>query len=282
MKVKYRISILALCLLPGVSSAGILDTALRFWSFDNTLVDSVAGIGATTRSWTSGYAEDRNGNAAGALNLGGDLDAVLVNSATDLLPLANYSISLWFNMNAHNSAGGRSQLFDTRDGSNIERDSLASFIDNTANLNSNDGSNPQDGWLGTFSAQRIPLTEANNQTWHHLLFSTTSTTQSIYYNGQIDPVSFVNYGSGSPLNPAILNTGIVFGDKGNDLGTGFNFNGSLDDIALFDRALDGSDAASLFSAPASASVSAPSTLLLMLSAAGLWRVKRRRVSTPLA
>ncbi|CAN0402139.1 unnamed protein product, partial [Ectocarpus sp. 13 AM-2016] len=245
MRVKHAASVLALCLLPGVSSAGILDSAIRFWSFDGTLVDSVANTGATSQNWTSGYAVDRDGNAGGALDLGGNLDAIIVNSSSLLSSVTNYSLSIWFQMNTHNLSLGRGHLFDTKGTGNSDRDSLVGFIDNTDAGNVSEA-NPEDGWLGTFSDQGLFLNEANNQAWQHLLFAITPSSQDIFFNGGL--LSSVNYGSNS-LNPTNLESGLVFGDKSNKIGElGFNFNGSLDDIALFDRTLSASDAAALYAA----------------------------------
>lgn len=270
MNVKSTAAILALSMLPGVSHAGLLDSALRFWSFDGTLSDSVANIGATGRNWTSGFSTDRDGNLGGALDLTGNLDAIVVDPSA--LNPDEYSLSVWFSMTSHNLSGGRSQLFDTRGLDNVERASLIGFID--APPANDDQAN---GLLGTFrgDAQGIELSGANNQSWHHLLFTVSNTEQTIYYNGNTAPVSAVApYGSFSTND---WGSGLVFGDKGADIGNlGFNFNGSLDDIALWDRALSASDAAALFAAPASASgVPAPATFLLLLSGIGLLRARKR-------
>jgi hypothetical protein len=262
-------------MLPGVSSAGLLDSALRFWSFDGTLSDSVANIGATSRGgWDGGYSTDRDGNLGGALDLTGDLDAVIVDSSSDLATLSQYSLSLWFRMDSHNGPLGRSQIFDVRDAGGTETASIRGLIDNTATGGVISNLDPVNAWLFPYTVSdgsKISLESANNQTWHHLLFSVSDTQEITYFNGN-------EVASSSPFSgntPSNFNPGIAFGDRRGDLGGGFNFNGSLDDIALWDRALSASDAAALFAAPASASVPAPTTLLLLLSGIGLLRAGKR-------
>ena len=110
---KPALAALMVVFCPALASAGILDSALRFWSLDQTLTESRAGTGASAVSGPLSFTADRDGNAAGALDLGGSTDAVLVDNSHPIA-LVDFSISLWFRMHEHNPNGGRSTLFDTR------------------------------------------------------------------------------------------------------------------------------------------------------------------------
>ena len=95
----------------GAFASPITD-AKRFWTFDGTTSDSVTGLGGTAFGGAS-YGTDRDGNAGGALSLDGYDDKVVADQSNDLGNFTDFTLSFWFNMNAHNTAG-RTYFFDNR------------------------------------------------------------------------------------------------------------------------------------------------------------------------
>ena len=97
-----------------------------------------------------------------------------------------------------------------------------------------------------------------NQTsaWTHLLFVRTGATCNLYVNG-------VNYdGAKTNANAAHVNNFRVIGAGGD--GTTFNFNGFMDEVAVFTTALTSSDATAIYNGGAPASLTSYSPL-------GWWR-----------
>lgn len=262
-----------------IASAGILDSAVRFWSFDQTLTESRVGTGAAGSIGALPYVTDRDGNAGGALDLGGSTDAVVVDN-TDPIALSDFTISLWFRMDEHNPNGGRSTLFDTRRAGvsypfSAGNASVIGFLDNGVSESS--GPNPTDAWFGSFSGQDLLLDDANDGNWHNLLLTVDGTTgtQSLYFDGSVRDVRAANPGP----DPSVFALDMTFGDSGRFLNSpGFNFRGALDDVAIWGTALDATQVEQVYLAAASATpaiVSAPGPLLLM-SASLLFLGGRRR------
>ena len=277
---KPALAALMVVFCPALASAGILDSALRFWSLDQTLTESRAGTGASAVSGPLSFTADRDGNAAGALDLGGSTDAVLVDNSHPIA-LVDFSISLWFRMHEHNPNGGRSTLFDTRLAGasypfSAGNTSVIGFVDN--GITESSGPNPDDGWFGSFTGQDLLLDDVNDGNWHNVVLTVdaSSSTQSLFFNGSLIDARGANAGP----NPSIFGLDMTFGDSGRFLSSpGFNFRGALDDVAIWGAALDTREVQEVYLAAASATPSmlpAPGSLPLLSVALLLLTRHRQR------
>jgi len=70
--------------------------------------------------------------------------------------------------------------------------------------------------------------------WHHLAVTYSNGTLSIYVNGVLSPFNY----AGAPCGPVTQDIG--------DLFIGKHFTGRLDDIIIYDRALNGGEIGSLY------------------------------------
>ena len=255
--------IFVILILPNISNASLISTADRFWTFDETFNDSVTGLQGNAEGGAS-FGEDRDGNDNSALNLDGYNDRVWIDVSPDLTSVSDFTLSFWFKMNEHNSAG-RTYLFDTR-GPNSElplRNYLFIYTDGTVGVSD---SNIQ---VGNTSAASISLNDSN---WHHIAFSYSALAGAMFYfdsNLLATNTSWV---------ASDFSKGLVFGSAGSaDVGGNYWLNGLLDDAGLWTSALSAEEIEELFLAEASATfITEPGTLFTFaLSLIGLILINRK-------
>jgi len=179
-----------------------------------------------------------------------------------------FTVSAWFNLapDPDNGAGTRDFVFEAANNYDI------SFGTNTV-----DGTTYA-SWVGqvaAFGATELPANE-----WHHVVHAFesdgTTTTLSVYINGDF-------IASGTATTTSVNFQGINFGTARTDQDRVFD--GLLDEVALWSRALSAAEAAELYNMGLSGTsllqaVPEPSTyaMLAALAGVGLFYHRRRRMS----
>jgi hypothetical protein len=212
--------------------ADIIDTAVRFWSFDGNYNDSVADIQGTSPGGAT-FGRDRDGNIRGALVLDGIDDSVFVETSNDLHNFTEFTLSIWFKINAHNPRG-RTYLFDTRAPDSTSNSFI--FIDKL-----------DDNKESLFAiSQTSEHNTLDNRRWQHLLYVNhiADNYGRTYLNGVL--VNETN-----DVGDKNFNGGLTFGSYGLASNTtNYCLNGQLDDIALWGNALSEEEITAVFNAPA--------------------------------
>lgn len=115
------------------------------------------------------------------------------------------------------------------------------------------------------SASNVPA-----DLWTMLTFTSDANNERfIYLNGQLNASGYSTNGYGQPLNKLLIGGAAVI-----EAPNQFYFDGSLDDVTIYDRPLSSTEVSELYQAQL---VPEPSTyaLLLMTGAGALWWARRR-------
>ena len=157
------------------------------------------------------------------LNFDGNDDYISLPAFSNPSSVTDYSISFWFYLNAHNSAG-RTYFYDFRgNGSVVDSTAPIFLIDNSGGL----------GILDAYTGIELKSSAVSVLTqWHHIVVTRTSGTTNIYLDGIL--VKSGNAGTGGNLgvekrlgNYAAQNTP----------GGNYWMNGLIDEVRVYNRAL---------------------------------------------
>ena len=207
-------------------------TGLKYyWTFENNSVtDSVGGIALTATGAPTYATAGRIGNAAAfASNVSGvstsqHLDGTMSN------PTGNMTVGVWFYPLSLPGNGALSAI--------TNMGSLRLLLAGTAS-----GGATMSGWFCDQTASwtginSTSLVQANS--WNHAALAYSTTGQSLYLNGVL---------VGSATLAGALNSGATFVTVGWDTVATRGFQGYVDELALYGRALSASEVASLSGAP---------------------------------
>ena len=228
-----------------------LDTTtglIGHWAFDTDGADSSASgyDGTLTGSATIDTSAGNQAVGSGALSLDGsdvqDDYLELSAYAATLGTLSEGTVSGWINT----SDAVRTQtLFGISDHSdNVVQFSLASFGVYQGHLFydvAEQGSYLQDSYTDAIVA---------DGNWHHVALTVDATGNSFYIDGVKVDSADINYGSGGPGSSTFFNSvtdvdTVQIGVTGERGGYAYDFNGLIDDVRIYDRALSTSDIAEL-------------------------------------
>ena len=235
------------------SLASPINDAVRFWGFDGDYTDSKNGA-TTTQIGGVTFGTDRDGNAGAALSLDGYNDAVRIDQSSDMGALGSFSLSMWFQLD---TSDNRSYLFDTRAPGSSGNDGALIFMD------------PNGGESTKLFGYAIPGSSLSttadifDMDWHlvSLVRDISTSSMQLYLDGAL-------VGSRTSINTGLtnMNDGLVIGSYGlASAGGAYWTDGSIDDVAIWDRALNASEVTQLYTQSASAtSVPAPSSIPLFL------------------
>lgn len=220
------ISELALTLaVTTVADAGLI----AHWSFDEpadatALTDSV-GANHSTSIGTA--VPGATGQIGGAWTFDGASNAITIDASTgDLTALANYTFSAW--VKSADNLGVILSISDNTQGS-----------EEVAFRVSDNGS--PDGRAGVLGrpnidgpgGEALSTTLVNDDMWRHVAFTSHATGWSIYVNGALE-----NSGN-SPTSPLAIGANAVhIGANEDSGGLQWGLSGLLDDVAVFDMAID--------------------------------------------
>ncbi len=214
------ISISASAQVPGYVPTNGLE---GFWPFNGNAND-VSGNNNNGFVSNAVLTADKSGIANSAYNFNGTNARIVTTNAPTLT--GNYSISAWFNTQSLASWG---TIVDCRpnaaSGIGIEHNSNLSFTTSTGSSYNNTMSN--------FSIQ--------TNTWLHVVVVYNGTHKLIYINGVLDKTQLYSNLILSTTQP------FIFGDRGiMPSGPGNYFNGTLDDIGIWNRSLTQSEVTALY------------------------------------
>jgi len=241
-------NILLIFLLIGVlvfnsSHASLVDGLVTYYSFDGNAND---GSGNGNNGIVNGatLTSDRFGNANSAYSLDGVND--FISASADILPTAERTTALWFKADTVSnhpvlfSYGGGdcgSSWFIGLNATNIINSYYLSSHCNVNDLIS-------------------PYSQDPVNAWFHLAISTGTNGTRMYVNG-VEVASNSNYITNTNVVGRDLSIGVATSPSGfapyTDVNVGY-FDGSIDDVRIYNRALSQSEISQLAAVPVPAAI----------------------------
>ena len=212
-----------------------LTDVAAYWSFDSSTNFNVPDVGGSTLTKGNGASYSANGKFGGALSVNGNTQSLYDLSLPAYLPIGNspYSQSLWFKPAMINASGFIS--WGIRD---TKRFNALRML--------NVGAGIHHYWYRgdiTCEASACPF---STSTWSHVATTYDGTTRSIYFNGVLKISD----------TPGALNTTAASFHIGSTANNEF-FNGLIDDVAIYKRALTAAEVAALANTSVPSNSTAP-------------------------
>lgn len=216
---------------------------IGLWSFDAVDMNGTTAYdrsGSGNNGTLTNGANSTIGKIGQALKFNGTNSYASIPAFSSPTTVTDYSTSFWFYMKAHNSVG-RTYIYDFRgDGSVVDGSAPLFLIDNSGGL----------GILDAFTGIELRSSAVSVLTkWHHVAVIRISGTTNIYLDGLL--VQSGNAGTGGNLG-----VGKRLGDYSaqNTPGGNYWFNGYLDDLRVYNRALSASEIKQLYNTGAGTQV----------------------------
>ncbi len=206
-----------------------------YWSFDSSTNFNVPDVGGSTLTKGNGASYSVNGKFGGALSVNGQSQSVYDLSSPAYLPIGNspYSQSLWFKPAVVNSGGFISWgLRDLKRFNALRMEGIYGGIKHY--------------WFGKDTSCSSSACPFSTSTWSHVVTTYDGTTRSIYFNGVLKVSD----------TPGALNTTAANFHIGSTASSEF-FNGLIDDVAIYKRALTGAEVAALANTSVPSNSTAP-------------------------
>lgn len=200
-----------------------LTDVAAYWSFDSPTNFNVPDVGGSTLTKGNGASYSANGKFGGALSVNGSTQSLYDLSLPAYLPIGNspYSQSLWFKPAVVNSGGFISWgLRDLKRFNALRMEGIYGGIKHY--------------WFGKDTSCSSSACPFSTSTWSHVVTTYDGTTRSIYFNGVLKVSD----------TPGALNTTAANFHIGSTASSEF-FNGLIDDVAIYKRALTGAEVAAL-------------------------------------
>jgi LytS/YehU family sensor histidine kinase len=237
---KFPLSIIAL-LIFSLSQAQVNDGLVAKYSFNNGgPIDEIGKNHAKAVSVS--FSKDRFGNPASACYLHGYYGSYLNLGTSSVLKPKIGSVSLWFSLD-NIVLGGKGALFnpiiltknhagdDFYEGYYIGYDIGPRRLTVTT-------TDTKDNQAMLRSADII-----SSQKWHHVVITFDSTNLTLYINGVLENNLKRNF-----VNKYLSTDSVMVGNSANLKNNRF-FNGSIDDIQIYNRVLNSKEVAELYAAP---------------------------------
>ena len=198
---------------------------LSYWRMEGNSNDSKASADGTDTSITYSAGNGKFGQGAG---FNGSTSKITVPDSNDLDLTGSHSISCWFNTNVNNANKSMVEKYSGGNGYALRLNSNGKLVF----YNQENGGANTDFVLGDITV--------TTGVWTHAVATYDGTNLRIYLNGASDATPVAHTG-GNTASAATLK----FGVRG-DTGDVQFWDGELDDIAIFDRALTADEVLSLY------------------------------------
>jgi len=215
------------------SLASLKADAIAYYRFENSAL-TTDSAGTNTLSNTS--VTDTTGKYGGAGAFNGS-SAFLTAPDTAALDLTgSHSISCWLNTNVNNTAESIVEKYSGGNGYYFRLDGSGKLVfGNQASAGANSHSVTGNTAVGT-------------NTWRHVVATYDGTNLRVYLDGVSDATAVAHTGANT-ASTALLNI-----SRRGDSNASLFFNGELDDICIFTKALSQAEITSLFEAGVSSSM----------------------------
>ena len=200
-----------------------LTDVAAYWSFDSPTNFNVPDVGGSTLTKGNGASYSANGKFGGALSVNGSTQSLYDLSSPAYLPIGNspYSQSLWFK-----PAVVASTTFISWGLRELKRFNALRMENASGGI--------KHYWFGKDTSCAPTVCPFSTSTWSHVATTYDGTTRSIFFNGVLK-VSDI---------PGALNTTAANFHIGSTYNSEF-FNGVIDDVAIYKRALTAAEVAAL-------------------------------------
>ncbi len=200
-----------------------------YWKFDETsgaLYDSSGHGNSGTQS--GGVTYGATGKVGNALSFDGSDDYVDCGNVAILnFTIGNFTVGAWIKTSdvastifSKGSLAGSGYIFWINSGGTIGMSALT----------------VESAWSDYFSSFNV-----NDDKWHHVVFTRSGTSLAIYVDGVKSNLPTLN---GNTISGASGYTAKI----GKDLAGGYEFNGLIDDVRIYNRALSGAEISAIYNA----------------------------------
>jgi len=206
--------------------AGTTLTGLAaYWSFDSSSNFNVPDVGGSTLTKGNGASWSGSGKFGGALSLNGSSQSLYDTSSPSYLPVGNssYTQSVWFKPNVVSGGGG---LVGWGDYGSSRRTNALRLYENSGGF--------RHYWWGAdldCTGTQCPISTG---TWYHVASTWDGTTRKLFVNGELKRSDTPGANNATAANFHI----------GKTCCSEF-FNGLIDDVAIYTRALSAGEVAEL-------------------------------------
>ncbi|MHC4526916.1 MAG: LamG-like jellyroll fold domain-containing protein [Planctomycetota bacterium] len=203
------------------------------WKFDETSGSTAADSVGSNDGTVYGAQWDTGGHIDGALSFDGDGD--YINIGDDVKPSLPISVSMWIEPN---SLGTNQFLFENDEYNGSNYYGIWAYIKDTnaISIAYGDGGSPA-SWN---RRSKVSSSTVSPSEWQHIAFVISGATDmDIYINGADAGGTYSGTGSALAYSSAS-------GNIGSRAGSSYFFDGSMDDVRVYDRALSGEEIDQLY------------------------------------
>lgn len=198
-----------------------IDGIVSYWKFEGNASDSVSSNHGTV----TGATLTNNGKIGKAYQFDGSGNYIDVGDDSSLNITGNITVSAWVYINRNNS---HSDIFSKYNGSIVQYHMMYVYTD--------PGFRFYTGGINSANAGIKTIT-ANIPAWHHIVGVYNSTDTIVYVDGIAGTKAITS------LAPTHSPTNLWIGARN---ATGWNMNGTIDEVAIFNRALNSTEVSQLY------------------------------------
>ena len=211
-----------------------------YWSFTGNANDQSGNNNNGTVSGATLVA-DRFGNSNAAYSFNGVNNQINVPSASSISTFTNgQSLSFWVKISAYPSDNKEHYIIDKKDNCGMPNTMYyQALISNYTSVNDVLYRYAQSASVSS-QGTNFPFTNVPLNQWVHISFATDLTTTKAYING----VRYLTFVQNSPIG--VTTNPLIFGNTNCVGATNAPYSGSLDDIRIYNRALDSTEVLALY------------------------------------
>lgn len=266
------IALLGCCLLAAHAHGALTAGLVAYYDFEGNLNNNVIASGGAAFNGTASGGATTDGTAragSGALNLNGTSQYVTI--ATNVNTTQSWSISAWFRSDVAPSGSARGFVFESFVNANTTSGYAMSYgiREGTPTGTNTNFQFFMDRTTGGDLQQDFQVADTSTAgVWHHILLTYTAGGS---VTGYLDGVASYSQNVGASDSP-IASDGLKIGSY---RANGRLFDGSIDEVAVWNRDLTAQEAADLYNLGVAA-VAIPEPSVALLGGLGVLALLRRR------